>query len=75
MLEPQPLHGVVQFDVHAEVVGIQLELVAVGQAAILGDVHRQGGHRRGDAEPPVPVPGRLGLEADTSVHHLMLYSA
>ena len=64
MLEAQPLHGIRQFDVDAEVVGIQLELVALEQAAILVDVH---GERRDvavDRQLPVPVARRIGLEID-----------
>ena len=58
VLEAQPLHGVVELDVHAEVVGVQLQLVARDQAALLVDVHGQGGDRAVDGEPPVPVlPG------------------
>ena len=45
MLEAQPLHRVVELDVHAEVVGVQLQLVARHQAALLVDVHRQGRDR------------------------------
>ena len=41
MLEAQPLHGVGELDVDAEIVGIELELVALEQAAILVDVHGQ----------------------------------
>jgi hypothetical protein len=43
MFEAQPLHGVRQFDVDAEIVGIQLEQVAFEQAAIFIDVHGQRG--------------------------------
>ncbi len=64
VLEPQPLHGVGEFDVDAEIVGIQLELVALEQAAILVDVH---GERRDvafDGNLPVPVARRIGLKID-----------
>ena len=64
MLEPQPLDRVVQLDVHAQVVGVQLQLVAIAQAAVLGDVHRQRRDRPVDRQPPVPVTGRIGLETD-----------
>ena len=58
VLEPQPLHRVVQLDVHAEVVGVELELVARDQAALLVHVHGHGGDRAVTGQPPVPVlPG------------------
>ena len=41
MLEPQPLHGVGEFDIDAEVVGVQFQFVPVHQAAGRIDVHRQ----------------------------------
>lgn len=64
VLEAQPLHNVRQLDVDAEVVGIQLQLIALEQAGVLVDVH---GERRDVAlhvQLPVPVPRRLGLEID-----------
>ena len=64
VLEAQPLHGVVELDVDAEVVGVQLQLVARAQAAVLVDVHRQRGDRAVDGEPPVPVGVRVGAELD-----------
>ena len=64
MLETQPLHGVGEFDVDAEIVGIQLELVALEQAAVLVDVHRQRGDVAVDRKLPVPVARRIGLEID-----------
>ena len=64
MLEAQPLHGVRELDVDAEIVGIELELVALEQAAILVDVHGQGRDVAIDRELPVPVARRIGLEID-----------
>ena len=64
MLEAQPLHGVGQFDIDAEIVGIQLELVAFEQAAILVDVHGQGRDIALDSQLPMPVARRIGLEID-----------
>jgi len=64
VLEPEPLHRVVQLDVHAEVVGVELQLVAVPQPRVLVDVHGERGHRALAAKPPVPVAARLHLEAD-----------
>jgi len=64
MLEPQPLHRVGEFDVDPEVVGIQLQLIAFEQAAILVDVHGQGRDVAIDRELPVPVALRIGLKID-----------
>ena len=61
MLEAQPLHGVGQLDVDAEIVGIQLELIALEQAGILVDVHGQRRDIALDRQLPVPVARRIGL--------------
>src|SRR6185369_2492982 len=44
MLETESLHGIGQFDIDAEVVRIELKLVAVGESLIFLDVHREFGH-------------------------------
>ena len=64
MFEAQPLHRVGQFDVDAEIVGIQLELIALEQPAILVDIHGQRRDVAVDGELPVPVARRIGLEID-----------
>ncbi len=64
MLEAQPLHGVRQFDIDAEIVGIQLELIALEQPGILVDIHGQRRDIVSDVELPVPVPRRIGLKID-----------
>ena len=46
MLEAQPLDRVGKLDIDAEVVGIELELVALEQRALLVDVHEQASRRR-----------------------------
>ena len=64
MLEAEALEGVGQLDVDAEVVGVELELVAFEQAALLVHVH---GERRDvavDRELPMPIARRLGREID-----------
>src|SRR6266496_3415226 len=61
VLEAQPLHGVVQLDVDAEVVGVQLEGVTGVQAAVLRGVQRQGRHRAVDRQLPVAVATRIGV--------------
>ena len=64
MLEAQPLHRVVQFDIDAEVVGIELQLVARREPAVFVDVHRESRDRPGEAQPPMPIRGRLGSKVD-----------
>ena len=63
MLEAQPLHRVVQFDVDAEVVGIELELV-VAEPAGLVDIHDQVGDVAVVLDFPVAIAGRVGLVID-----------
>ena len=58
MLEAQPLQRVGELDIDAEVVGIELQLVAFEQAAVLVDVHGQGGDVAVDRQFPVPVARR-----------------
>jgi hypothetical protein len=41
VLEAQPLDGVGELDIDAEVVGVELELVALEQRRLLIDVHQQ----------------------------------
>ena len=64
MLEAQALHGVVKLDVDAEVVGVELQLVAVEQAAGGIDVHDQVRDRAVIAQTPMAVARRVGLEVD-----------
>src|SRR6185437_10080431 len=64
MLETQPLHRIRELDIDPEVVGIELELIAFEQPAILVDIHGQGSDLAVDIELPVPVARRLGLEID-----------
>ena len=64
MLETQPLHGVRELDVDAEIVGIELELIALEQPAVLVDIHGQGRDIAIDGELPVPVALWIGLEID-----------
>ena len=66
MLEAQPLHRVGEFDIDAEIVGIQLELIALEQPAILVDIHGQGRDVAVDVELPVPVARRIGLKIDVA---------
>src|SRR6185295_3900720 len=53
-----------ELDVDAEVVAVELELVAGREALVLGDVERQPGDRAVEGQLPVVVPVRRGFEAD-----------
>ena len=64
MLEAQPLDGVGKLDIDAEIVGIELELVALEQRALLVDVEKERGDIAVDLELPMAIAGRLGLEVD-----------
>ena len=64
MLETQPLGGVVELEVDAQVVGVLLELVAGPEPRLLVDLQGQEGERRLDPEPPVPVAVRMSAEVE-----------
>jgi hypothetical protein len=69
VLESKPLDGVVQLDVDAEVVGIQLQLVSGDQATPLVDVHGQRGDLAVNLEAPMTVRVRRGPKLDVSGRH------
>ena len=64
VLEAQPLDDVVQLDVDAEVVRVQLQLVVVAKPGIRCHRHRHGGDRSIECDPPVPVRLRVRTETD-----------
>ncbi len=64
VLEAQALHRVVELDVDAEVVRVELELVVAAQPTGRVDLHRERGDRSVDAEPPVAVHVGAGPEVD-----------
>ena len=64
MLEADALQGVVQFDIDAEVVGVQLQLVAGLDAAVLVDVEVQRGDCAVEAQAPVLVLVGVGVVGD-----------
>ena len=64
VLEAQALDGVGELDVDAEVVGVELQLVVVGQAGVLAHVHRQRGDRAVEGQLPVLVGVGVGFEGD-----------
>ena len=64
MLEAQPLHRIGEFDIDAEIIGIELELIALEQPAILIDVHGQRRNIARDIQLPMPIVRRIGLKID-----------
>ena len=62
VLESKALNRVCQLDVHAEVVGVQLQLVPRPEGLVGIDVHVQPGDRPVDRELPVRVAAWIGLE-------------
>ena len=64
MLEAQPLDGVGELDVDTEIVGVELELIAFEQRALLVDVHEERGDVAVDRELPMAVARRRSLEID-----------
>ena len=64
MLEADSLKHVMQLDIHAEVVRVELELVAGSDAGIFVDIQRQGGDPALDGDAPMPVGFRSAVERD-----------
>jgi len=64
VLEAQPLRRVGQLDVDAQVVGVELELVARKQRRRLIDIHDELGHLTVDFQLPVAIARRIGLKID-----------
>ena len=73
MLETQALESVGEFDIDAEVVGIELELITLEQPGVLVDVERERRDLAIDGEFPVPIARRFGLKIDAhgTVRQLM----
>ena len=63
-LEADAVDGVVELDIDAEVIAVELELVAGTQAGVLVEVGKQRRDRPVELELPVLVAGRLGLIVD-----------
>jgi hypothetical protein len=64
VLETKTLKRVCKLDINAEIVGIELELVAFEQAAVFVDVHRQGRDVALGRQFPVAIARGIGLEVD-----------
>src|SRR3546814_5452092 len=64
MLETDALQGVMQFDVHTQVVGVQLQLITWTNAAVFGDVHGKRCDGAIERESPMFVLGWVGAKID-----------
>ena len=69
VLEAQPPDGIGKLDVHAQVVGVELEGVAGPQRFVLLHVPDQPGRLSVHLETPVAVVVRVGIEVDGVVAH------
>ena len=68
MFEAEPLDAIVEFDVDAEVIGIQFEFVARPQPAGFVDIHDDAGDIAVDFDTPVAVTIRMGPKIDDISH-------
>ena len=64
VLEADAVQGIVQLDVHAQVIGVELEFVAGPEPFVLVHIHRQSRDRAVHAHAPVHVALGVGVEAD-----------
>ena len=64
VLEADAIDGVVEFDVDAEIVAVQLELVARADAGALVEIGDEGCDRALEAKLPVPVARGRSLVVD-----------
>ena len=71
MLEANALQDVVQLNVNAQVVGVELELVAGLQAAVFVDIHGQRRHAAVNGEPPMAILSGSHVKRD---QFLFIYS-
>src|SRR5262249_43298911 len=64
MLEADTLERIVQLDIDAKVIGIELELVAFPQRALFIDIHQKSRYRTVAGQLPMPIAVRMSLEND-----------
>ena len=64
MLEAQPLDRIIELDIDTQIIGIQLQLIALEQASLFVHIHDQGRNLSIDLEAPMLVAGRVGLKVD-----------
>jgi len=64
VFETKPLHGIVKLDIDAEVVGIELQLVTLFEAAVRVHIHGEGRDLTFCGEPPMAIAFGCGLKVD-----------
>ena len=64
MFKADALNSIVEFNVHAQVVAVELEFVARAQAGVFVKVGFERGNRAVKAEFPMLVMGGLGFVTD-----------
>src|SRR5262245_9897087 len=69
VLETQTLHGIVEFNIDTEIIGIELQLIARHQWRVFLDVHSQRGDPPLDAQFPVLVA--LWMRGEIDVEFLL----
>ena len=62
VLEPQTLHCVIKLDIHAQIIGIELEVVTGNEGLVFLDVQTQPRNPTVYAQPPVFVLAGAGGE-------------
>ena len=70
VLEAEPLDGIRELDIDAEIVGVELQRIVAGDSAVLVHVERERGDVAVDGEPPMAVVVRVGPEVDHSAYCL-----
>ena len=68
MFKPHSLDDIGKLDVDAEIIGVELQLVAFEQAARLVDIHHHPGHVAIIGHAPVLIARWIGLEFYHFVH-------
>jgi len=66
MLEAEARDRVGQFDIHTQIVGIELELVAGNYGGVFSHCQREDDQRRFHGEAPVAVFSRMCFESGLS---------
>jgi hypothetical protein len=64
MLKSNPLQGIVEFDIHAEIVRIQFELIAWTYSSVLLNIHCESGNAAVRGKLPMLVAGGRCLKID-----------
>ena len=60
-----------KLDIDAEIVGVELQFIALEQAAGLVDIHEQHGDFAIILDAPMPIAARIGLEVDELAHEAL----